>query len=661
MSIRNILPVLLTTSILLFILVIIPTKPALASSINVSPDEGEVDSLIYLSGTGFTPDATVRTYFTYDTTYETVDIDIVASDGTISQFFIIPEVPGGSYEVRVETSYEYASDFFTVEPNIELSDTSSIVGERIVIYGAGFRANRGVTIKFDNELLASTSTNSRGSFSDTFSVPESERGSHEVTAYDRTYRLSTRLSVEQSISITPDTGPTGTKVTVRGTGFRDDHSITITFNDDEIDITPSSITTDSSGSFTAKLNVPICLNRTPEIVASDGRNTASAEFTILASISLSPNSGIPGDTVTVIGNGFRTNRIIRFILDGSELITKPLSIRSDNTGCFNVDFDVPASTSGTHIVRADDGINSTDASFTTLPSISLHPSSGPIGVEITVNGGGFGGNKVITIRFSDDHVRTSATDTSGSFTDHFVVPQNSSGNYEVSANDGLVTTGTIFTITTSIELIPNIGHVDTIVTVIGTGFTNAITIQYDDMVVATTTADANGAFSISFTAPVSIHGHHAVVISDSINTIETTFTMESEVPPVMALLSPENGARQDSRPSFNWESVDDPSGVTYTLQIATDDSFSTLLLEKQGLTQSNYTLAREEGLQSTDSESPYYWRLKAIDGASNESGWSTPWSFFVSFIPQWATYVLIVAVSVFISVLVSRKVWRKRS
>jgi len=642
-------------------LLAIPAKPALAASVTLSPDNGEVDSLVHVSGTGFTPGSTFRTYFAYDTTFETASIGIVASDGTIAHFLTIPEAPGGSYEVRVQTSHEYASDYFTVEPSIELSQTSSLVDEQLYVYGNGFRASRGITFRFDNQIVATTATNTKGSFSAIFRVPESELGSHEVTAYDNTYRLSTRLSVTQSISITPDRGPTGTKVTVNGTGFRDDHDITITFDEEEVDTSPPAITSDGNGSFTASFYVPTCLNRTPEVSASDGRYTADAEFTILASITLSPDSASYGDTVTVTGTGFRSNRVITMTLDDDGIITSPVLVRSDNTGCFEVEFELPASTNGAHTVKASDGVNSDSASLTTLPSINLTPTSGPIGAEVTTSGTGFGANKMVTIRFSQSHVRTSATDASGSFTDYFEVPQNSSGNYSISASDGLVTANATFTITTSIELEPDTGHVATLIAVTGTGFTGAVTIRYDEVIVATTSADANGAFAISFPTPASRHGHHSVTVSDSVNTIEATFTMESEAPPVPALLSPENGARQNSRPSFNWESVTDPSGVSYTLQIAPDHSFSTLLLEKQGLTQSQYTLAREEGLHATDRDTPYYWRVRAVDEASNESTWSSPRSFFVSFIPQWAVYVLIVAISVLISVLVSRKVWHKGS
>jgi hypothetical protein len=306
-------------------------------------------------------------------------------------------------------------------------------------------------------------------------------------------------------------------------------------------------------------------------------------------------------------------------------------------------------------------VNSASATFTTTPAISLLPSSGPIGAEVTVTGTGFGANKVVTIRFLEEHVRTSATDVAGSFLDSFVVPQNESGNYQVSASDGVATANSIFTITTSVGLEPNTGHVGTLITVNGTGFTGAVTIQYDGEIVATTTADANGTFSLSFAAPKSGHGHHAVLVGDAVNAIETTFTMESQAPPVPELIVPENGVMQGSRPSFGWGAVSDPSGVTYNLQVATDSSFSTLVLNKDGLTQFQYTLAREEGLPSTDSEAPYYWRVRAVDGASNASDWSSPRSFFVRFLPQWAIYVLIVVISVLASVFISRKLWRKAS
>ena len=133
---RLLLPVLLCALFTLSF-ILIPATPAMAASVTVSPDSGEANSLIHVTGIGFTPGATVRIYFDYDGTYETLSVGTVASGGTVSYFINVPEVPGGSYEIRVETSYENASDFFDVEPEIELSETSALVGERITIYGTG--------------------------------------------------------------------------------------------------------------------------------------------------------------------------------------------------------------------------------------------------------------------------------------------------------------------------------------------------------------------------------------------------------------------------------------------------------------------------------------------------------------------------------------------
>jgi len=108
--------------------------------------------------------------------------------------------------------------------------------------------------------------------------------------------------------------------------------------------------------------------------------------------------------------------------------------------------------------------------------------------------------------------------------------------------------------------------------------------------------------------------------------------MESKAPPAPALLSPEDGAKAEAKAHFDWEGVDDPSGITYTLQVATKDSFtaSFLVLEREGLTDSKYAITPEEELEPASREAPYYWRVKAIDGASNESEWSAVSSFYVT-------------------------------
>ena len=102
-------------------------------------------------------------------------------------------------------------------------------------------------------------------------------------------------------------------------------------------------------------------------------------------------------------------------------------------------------------------------------------------------------------------------------------------------------------------------------------------------------------------------------------------------------------SKSKSQVFFDWEDVTDPSGVKYTLQVATDADFTNVILQKPDLTESEYTLTDEEKLESVGEEEPYYWRVRAVDGAFNNSAWTTPASFRVGFIfniPTWGIYLL---------------------
>lgn len=82
---------------------------------------------------------------------------------------------------------------------------------------------------------------------------------------------------------------------------------------------------------------------------------------------------------------------------------------------------------------------------------------------------------------------------------------------------------------------------------------------------------------------------------------------------------------------FEWEDVtDDSLPVTYTLQIAKDEAFTSMVLEKTGLTKSEYTIPEAGKLAAVKKEAPYYWRVRAVDGASNVGEWTGVGTFYVS-------------------------------
>jgi hypothetical protein len=86
------------------------------------------------------------------------------------------------------------------------------------------------------------------------------------------------------------------------------------------------------------------------------------------------------------------------------------------------------------------------------------------------------------------------------------------------------------------------------------------------------------------------------------------------------------------------------------------------VLEREGLQHSEYTVAKGEELESTGKKA-YYWRVKAVDGASNESEWAPPGLFYVGFsptsMPGWVWYIFY-GLGVLLLVIVGFWVWRWR-
>jgi hypothetical protein len=181
-----------------------------------------------------------------------------------------------------------------------------------------------------------------------------------------------------------------------------------------------------------------------------------------------------------------------------------------------------------------------------------------------------------------------------------------------------------------------------------------VTIKWDDKDIASTKVASDSTFQIIFKVPPSLHGDRKITVTDGVNTVIKTFTVESTPPKAPAPLSPASGAKVKSPMVFGWGPVtDDSLPVTYRLQVATDVSFgaSTIVLDKTALESTSYTLSQAEELKLAVQSTPYYWRVKAIDAASNESDWSGAGGFLVSgpfVFPKWALYLIIVGGAVVI-------------
>ncbi len=380
-----------------------------------------------------------------------------------------------------------------------------------------------------------------------------------------------------------------------------------------------------------------------------------AEFTVIAAeIELDTEEGTVGTEVEITGVDFDGNKDITVEYDGDTVDIESGDDDTNSSGNFEATILIPESAAGERTIKVtDESDNEAEAVFTVEPEMTINPTSGTAGEQATVNGTGFAYREDVSIKLDGDEVATGDTNADGSFTIRFDVPTVGPGTYTVEAEDDEGNSAEAdFTVAADVSISPvtsqtSPGYVGMDVTISGAGFipNTTLTITYASTpVVFTTTSGADGSFSYTFEVPKSESGSHTITATDGTNSKVVTFFMESDAPEIPKPLLPLMDTKPERPITFDWEDVTDDSGVTYTLQIAKDKSFTDIVKTWEGLTESEYTMTEAVELESTKKDAPYWWRVKAIDGASNESGWSGAGSFHVGFafaLSNWALYLLI--------------------
>lgn len=378
-------------------------------------------------------------------------------------------------------------------------------------------------------------------------------------------------------------------------------------------------------------------------------------------IELDLAEGTVGTQVQISGEGLRPDQETAVKYDAYNIAISSGNSKTDSDGSFTCTIIIPESTAGNHVITViDESGDTPEAEFSVEPEITIEPAQQIASNAVNISGTGFKDMMAITITLDGHKLATTPeiirTNYNGSFSGSFLVPSRdiySTGKIE--ATDSYNTAEAMLIIIASISLNPTTsltspGHVGMKLIIQGAGFTpdSSVPLTYSNndetIPVVTTTVDTKGNFWENFTVPPSVAGSHVITATDGTSTLTATFILESQAPLMPVLLLPEAASTAAARTHFDWEDVTDPSGVSYSLQVASDADFTNILLEREGLSLSEYTLATNEKLESTEEEAPYYWRVKAVDGAFNESEWTYPRLFYVGFswtsIPDWIRYIL---------------------
>jgi hypothetical protein len=310
-----------------------------------------------------------------------------------------------------------------------------------------------------------------------------------------------------------------------------------------------------------------------------------------------------------------------------------------NTTKIDVTFTIPEASFGVNYVQLLRGWRPDSPygfTFSVLPGLAVTPPSCTPRSTVTIKGTGFPAkNKDIKVSFDGNDTKLSIiTSELGSFTGEFTIPDTMAGNHEFKAIDENLSFGDIaanLQVGPTISLQPEQPEIGAEVTLTGCGFAarSTIAIKYDDIAVSNspTTSDT-GNFTDKFIVPESSTDTHFITATDRAGNVATFgLPLEGTAPSVPNPISPaqERFGWFGSQPViFTWSEVSDPSGITYSLEI--DNSLRFFPLEpgmrKTGLTKPNCVMRLEPGT--------YYWRVKAIDGAGNESEWSlSPYPFQV--------------------------------
>lgn len=479
--------------------------------------------------------------------------------------------------------------------DIELSPKSGLPGTNVTVNGQDFAELTLADIYYDGDLVATGRTDSSGDFTLTFTIPEGCNGHYQVLAHVGTPKVDTYFTVRPGLIISPENGPVGTNVTVKGKGFaRSEEGIGLMYYlAGSFETIERNIEANAQGSWETSFQIPFS-SRGEHKIDAQGAETRLYEveettFRVTAEISLDESSGSVGDTITMAGSRFAVNeKGIQILFDGEAVVT---GIKADSKGEWQASFQVPEMAARQYSVTAEGEQTKNEdiiaLGFEIEPDIVLSPIEGHVDMELTVTGNGFAASTDVDIMYDGSLITTTLTDDTGNFEVGFVVPESQYGERVVAAAyDGENHANSIFTMESDAPDTPKL------------------------------ISPSNGS-RFGF-----------------IGNVTPTFEWSG--------VSDDSGVRY----SLQIATSDD---------FAATGGFVNPLVSVSGLVETSYTLNETDALP----QGAYYWIVQAVDGAENESGWTVARSFRAGLLPLWGLIAAAAAIVVLLVALIRALVRRR--
>lgn len=177
--------------------------------------------------------------------------------GAWSISFNAPETAKGEHYISAFSGSTEASEIgehkFIVGPFAKIDSSSGPVGTEVEMQGFGFRTSEdGITITWDNQIIVCNLIAGTDGVLDTkLNIPPTTQGHHLLGLFGSDFTPKgiipdMSFNVIPNIQLQPASGNKGTKVTINGTGFSKDETITFSFEGADLN---TNVIADSKGSF----------------------------------------------------------------------------------------------------------------------------------------------------------------------------------------------------------------------------------------------------------------------------------------------------------------------------------------------------------------------------------------------------------------------------
>ena len=534
-------------------LVALTAVPAVAQTAGLNPAQGPVGTSVTVTATGFAPGSILTA--TFDGAAVTTAPTVVTT-GTVANppaggatfALLVPTATAGAHVVRVSDGVNSVTQVFTVQPRVVVispATKTGPVGTSATVTGTGFAAGFTVNVTVGGLPLASVVSDSAGGFTAAGTIPTGlAAGAQTVTAADLAGNNANlnpdTFTVTPSLAVSPASGLAGSLVTVTGSGWNINDTVTLTFAGGTWTTVLTSATgvINTPGVATPATAVP----GVSQVVGTDTAvpaNTATTTFTVdprllvispssgpmgtkvmLQASNMSPNGNIAPGALTIAGTGWPGQAQINIGTAGEMFPTTLV---------------VPAGlTVGANTVRATDnnGLVASGTYTVARPTLALSPITGPRGASATVTGAGWVPNSTVALTFAGAPM-TVIADANGNIAAAMTVPATAvTGANTVTANDGVLGNAalpaTYIVPGAAISVAPQEGGPGTPVTVSGTGFAGYAPIQITFggyLFPSQPLSSPLGAFTYSATVPGVAPGSQVVQAFDGTSTATTFFVV----------------------------------------------------------------------------------------------------------------------------------------